>query len=460
MMRNKALAACVLASGLVFLPSVSGATPMETDMNMTVDGKAVGIEGFTLNHRLYVPFETIAGQLGAETAWNEQTGILTLMLGEKSVTFNRTNDLSSTSPTALVVTSGEVLIPVRSAFQQLGYGVHYNPSTRIVQVKKNTDDSVSLSTPSTGMSTGESTTEGSTNTVTDNTYADLSSVTILTDLKPEQTTGTRIEGVVANERYVFTADMDTRELYRIDGTTGASTILTVLPRTGTGMALDTTGNLYIASGGDEGVIFKVNAADLTGEPFDGSKVETFASGVAGANGLAFAQDGTLYVTGGATGNLYAVTAGGQVQTYATGLTAERAEQQIVVNGIAIDTEGTIYTSNTSSGEVNRFVIQTDGKLSAAETIAKSPLLYGADGLTLGPDGQIYIAANERNAIVKVTMDGQVTDVARNDNAGPLEFPASVSFVGNTLYISNFDLPRGVNNPNVPGIGASIAVMKL
>ncbi len=458
-MKNKALAACILASGLVFLPSVSEAAPVETDMNMTVDGKAVGLEGFTLNHRLYVPYEIIAGQLGAETDWNEQTGRLTLRLGEKNVTFTRTDDVSTTSATALVVTSGEVLLPVRSTFQQFGYGVYYNPSTRIVQVKKNAEDDLSPSSPNTGMSTEENTTGGSTGNVTENTYGDLLPVTILTDLKPDQTTGMRIEGVVANESYIFTADMDTRELYRIDATTGAATVLTVLPRTGTGMTLDTTGNLYIASGGDEGVIFKINAADLTGEPFDGSRVETFASGVPGANGLAFAQDNTLYVTGGATGNLYAVMAGGQVQTYATGLTAARAEQPIVVNGIAIDTDGAIYTSNTSSGEVNRFVVRTDGTLSAAEVIAQSPLLYGADGLTLGPDGQLYIAANERNAIVKVTMEGQVTDIARNDNTGPLEFPASVSFVRNTLYISNFDLPRGVNNPNSLGIGASIAVVK-
>ncbi len=459
-MKNKALAACVLASGLVFMPSVSGAAPMETDMNMTVDGKAVGLEGFTLNHRLYVPFEILAGQLGAETDWNEQTGVLTLRVGEKSVTFTRTDDLSNTSATALVVTSGEVLLPVRSAFQQFGYGVYYNPSTRMVQVKKNMEDTAPSSPPDTGTSTDDNTTGGSTGNVTDNTYADLLPVTILTDLKPNQATGTRIEGVVANSSYVFTADMDTRELYRIDATTGAATVLTVLTRTGTGMALDTTGNLYIASGGDEGVIFKVNAADLTGEPFDGSKVEIFASGVPGANGLAFAQDGTLYVTGGATGNIYAIKAGGQVQTYATRLTAERAEQQIVVNGIAIDSDGVIYTSNTSSGEVNRFVVRTDGTLGAAELIAQSPLLYGADGLTIGPDGQLYIAANERNAIVKVTIDGQVTDIARNDNAGPLEFPASISAVGDTLYISNFDLPRGVNNPNGPGIGSSIAVLKL
>jgi len=79
-------------------------------------------------------------------------------------------------------------------------------------------------------------------------------------------------------------------------------------------------------------------------------------------------------------------------------------------------------------------------------------------LNFGPDGAIYVAANERNAIVRVSLNGQVSDIASNNNNGPLEFPASLHFVGNTLYISNFDQPRGANNPNDPGIGASIATI--
>ncbi|UUZ86315.1 hypothetical protein LJK88_24680 [Paenibacillus sp. P26] len=58
--------------------------------------------------------------------------------------------------------------------------------------------------------------------------------------------------------------------------------------------------------------------------------------------------------------------------------------------------------------------------------------------------------------MRVSTDGQVTEVAHNSNQGPLEFPASLYFAGTTLYISNFDQPRGANKPNEPGIGASIA----
>lgn len=285
------------------------------------------------------------------------------------------------------------------------------------------------------------------------------SLSILKDLDSEKATGLRIEGVIADDKHnVFTVEMESKKLYRI-AADGKMDVLTELPRSATGMAFDASGNLYIASGGQEGVIFKVNAKELAGEPFDTSLVETYVSGVQGANGLTFDAKGNLYVSGGANGNIYVVSPDGQLTTHKSGITAERSNQMIVVNGIAFGQDGKLYAANTSSGEVNRFAVNADGSLSKGELVAKSPLLYGADGLNFGPDGAIYIAANERNAIVRVSLDGKVTEVSHNGNQGPLEFPASLHFVGDTLYISNFDQPRGDNQPNGPGIGASIVKLE-
>ncbi|MFE5323617.1 stalk domain-containing protein [Paenibacillus sp. NPDC056579] len=282
------------------------------------------------------------------------------------------------------------------------------------------------------------------------------SLSILKDLDETKATGLRIEGVIADEKHnVYTVEMESKKLYRI-AADGKMDVLTELPRSATGMAFDAAGNLYIASGGMEGVIFKVNAKELAGGPFDTSLVETYASGVQGANGITFDAKGSLYVSGGANGNIYVVSPDGQLATYKSGIAAERTSQQIVVNGVAFGQDGKLYVANTSSGEVNRFAINADGSLGPWELVAKSPLLYGADGLNFGPDGAVYVAANERNAIVRVSVDGKVTEVAHNGNQGPLEFPASLHFVGSTLYISNFDQPRGDNMPNDPGIGSSIA----
>lgn len=285
-------------------------------------------------------------------------------------------------------------------------------------------------------------------------------LSILKDLDPNSATGLRIEGVIADEKHrVYTVETTSKKLYRIMSDSGKMEVLTELPRPATGMAFDADRNLYMASGGMEGVIFKINAKDLVGGPFDTSKVETYVSGTQGANGLTFDSKGNLYVSGGANGNIYMVTKDGKLSTFKSGIIPERQVQTITVNGIAFGKDGKLYVANTSSGEVNRFTMNSDGSLGAIERVAKSPLMYGADGLNFGPDGAIYIAANERNAIVRISVDGTITEVAHNGNIGPLEFPASLHFVGNMLYISNFDQPRGDNLPNEPGIGASIVKME-
>ena len=285
-------------------------------------------------------------------------------------------------------------------------------------------------------------------------------VFILADLDPEKATGMSIEGITGDKAgRLYTIDMVSRRLFRVLPDTGKVEVLTVLPRSATGMAFDKDGNLYMASGGSatqEGVILRVRADALQGAEFDSSRVETFASGVNGANGLAFDREGNLYVSGGATGNIYVIKPTGERTVWASGITAERKEQPIVVNGLAFGHDGHLYIANTSSGEINRVSIKRDGTFGEVKRFAKDPLLYGADGIAFAGDGSLFVCANERNAIVRVSPSGKVSEVAVNDNQGPLEFPASMHFVGKTLYVSNFDVARGVNSPNTPGIGASIA----
>lgn len=285
-------------------------------------------------------------------------------------------------------------------------------------------------------------------------------VSIAADLDPGKATGMRIEGLTGDKQgRLYTIDLDSRQLFRIIPDTGTIQVLTVLPRPATGMVFDKDGNLYMASGGgpgQDGVILRVSKETLKNGHFSSDKVETFAQDVDGANGLVFDREGNLYVSGGATGNIYVISPEGERTVWASGIAADRPEQLIVVNGLAFGHDGRLYIANTSSGEINRVRVKRDGTFGAVERFAKDPLLYGADGIAFGPRGNLYVAANERNAIVKVSSSGKVTEIAVNSNEGPLEFPASLHFVGDTLYASNFDIGRGANSPNQPGIGASIA----
>src|SRR3972149_1650842 len=87
---------------------------------------------------------------------------------------------------------------------------------------------------------------------------------------------------------------------------------------------------------------------------------------------------------------------------------------------------------------------------------KDPKLAGIDGIQVDILGNIWGVPNSRNALVAITPDKKIIEVAKNDNKGPLEFPASMIFVGKTVYIYNSDGARGDNNPRQPGVGPSIA----
>ena len=279
-------------------------------------------------------------------------------------------------------------------------------------------------------------------------------VSIAVDLDPTSATGIRIEGLVSDSTgRLYTSDLDSRRLFRYTPSSNNLETLGTLPRTATGMAFDSAGNLYMASGD---VVLRVNSSALQGTSITATDVVTFATGVTGANGLAFDTSGRLYISGGASGNIYVAASDGMTRTFASGLTSEREAQRISTNGLAFWTDGVLYSSNTGTGSIDKITLNADGTLGQVQQWVKDPLLLGADGITFAANGDLYVAANERNAIVRITRQGQVSDVAANGNSGPLEFPASPAFSGNALYASNFDIERGANAPNAPGIGASLA----
>ena len=289
-----------------------------------------------------------------------------------------------------------------------------------------------------------------------NAFAQSTPVQIVADLDSASATGISVEGLVADSSgNLYTSDLASRKFYRIAAASGKVDVLGTLPGTSLGMAFDGKGDLYLAAA--SGSIYRLPASLLAAGSFTATDVLTFATGVRGANGIAFDTASNLFVSGGQTGSIYKVATDGSVVTFTSGLTSTRSDQQISTNGLAFSPlDGKLYSANTGSGTIDRFALNADGTAGAREQFAASNLLLGADGITFAANGDLYVCANERNAIVRVTPDGKATDIASNDNKGPLEFPASPSFVGNALYATNFDIAKGENAPNSPGIGASIA----
>jgi len=273
-----------------------------------------------------------------------------------------------------------------------------------------------------------------------------------------------------------------------------------------GLAFDRAGNLYVADGDK---IYKFLPNETT-QP----TATVFATGLPGTNGVAFDKSGNLWTGDGTTGQgrVWKIgPAGGagvemfRVQPMANdvnidvdgiggigrdartlppgtidfdALTPRTAantagSQPLVANGVAFDKEGNILVADTARGAIWKASFTNSGALKSKtgcdttfpsntlcleNILVAHPLLEGADGLALDNAGNIFVDANERNAVVVVANDGRVIEVFRNPpdgttnlrNVTPLEFPASPFISGIKLCTSNSDNNRRDNSPNTAG----------
>lgn len=309
------------------------------------------------------------------------------------------------------------------------------------------------------------------------TQAQPANVSVLVDFDPNSAAQTvLVESIAADAKgMLYACDRITGNVWRIDPKNPKLIVVAQIQEREidgkkvradvSGIMFNQVGDLYLTAGGFKEVL-RIRGSDLN--PQKPGRAETFATGTEGANGIAFDSKGNLYVSGGRNGNIYRTgPEGGRAEIFARiephirTLSDGKAQQSITANGMIFDSKGTtLYIADTARGAVWKIAIGSDGKADRPALVAQSPLLEGADGPAFDPRGNLWVAANERNAVVAVTPDGKVSDIAKNDSQGPLEFPTSVVFVGATAYVSNFDTPRRDNlaadgKTSLDGIGASI-----
>ena len=302
-------------------------------------------------------------------------------------------------------------------------------------------------------------------------------VSILLDLDPASVDRTVIvESITADkEGRLYLPDRVTGNILRVDPKSPKSVVVGRIEAREikekkvnadpSGIAFNPQGDLFVAVG-PFGEVVRIGGADLN--PAKPGVAQTFATGTAGANGIVFDRQGNLFVSGGASGIVYRVGPNGgaaqpavQIEKHTRTLPDGKAQQATVANGLELDSKGVLHVADTARGAIWKVVIGADGKGGKPTLLAQNPLLEGADGLAFDRSGRLWVAANERNAIVRITPDGQVQEIAKNGSSGPLEFPAAIVFVGDTAYIANYDTPRRDNmdangKTALDGIGASIA----
>jgi sugar lactone lactonase YvrE len=319
--------------------------------------------------------------------------------------------------------------------------------------------------------------------------------------------GVSIEGLTADRRgdlYAPGRGVVPCPVFRMRG--GTSAVVGNLPGPcgPAGLAFGPDGRLYIADTDRIMVLMPDAAAPPT--------ATVYASGVPGANGLAFDRRGDLWVSDGTTaqGRVWrigrdqtpveafrvqplandvvpggvgrdvrglppgtiTITDGGRQASNTLG------SQHLVANGLAFGEDGTLFVADTARGAIWRVSLDGRGRVRSpmgcdttfsADTLClddifvQHPYLEGADGIAIDDDGNIFAAANERNAVTVVTEKGRVVEYFRNApaasrlrNEGPLEFPTSPVLVGHKLCLTHSDGGRRDNFSNAPGEGAKVS----
>ena len=281
-------------------------------------------------------------------------------------------------------------------------------------------------------------------------------------------------------------------VWRVDSAGGANqtpvTVGTVAPPCSpSGLTFDSAGRLYITGAGATGDAVAVLTPDAAAPPV----ATIFATGMPGANGLAFDRDGNLYASDGGTnqGRVFRVGPAGGAATElfrvppmanSVGVGRQNATlqpplapspQNIVANGLAFTQDGALLVADTARGALWRVELDAEGNVVSpvgcdstftANTLCfddlfvQHPFLDGADGIALDRAGNVWVDANERNAVAVVDRQGRVSEFFRNPvngslrNGGPLEFATSPFLADRTLCTTSSDGNRRDNSPNSSG----------
>jgi sugar lactone lactonase YvrE len=203
-----------------------------------------------------------------------------------------------------------------------------------------------------------------------------------------------------------------------------------------GLALDSTGNLFIADSGNARVrrvdpggtitTFAGNGASPTNGNGDGGPAAS--ASLYSVTDIAFDTRGNLYIADAFAGNIRQVSPGGTITTFAGGLSSPRA--------LAVDAVGNVYTSE--------FFFRLTGPAGAAVVRispngASTALLTNTNGfgkMAFDSQGNVYVPDISAGTLIRVSPSGAQTVVAGTGQAG---------FAGDEgpATLAQLSLPTGV-----------------
>ena len=233
-------------------------------------------------------------------------------------------------------------------------------------------------------------------------------------------------GITAGEVRRLPADQTGETDLSIDDTEQVATLPGAI-----GVETSPNGTIYVA------VASQDESAGVWMVPPDGTASQ-LASISGFPNDILFDSDrDRMLVTESSSGVVYSVCTDGSRETW---LDDDRlATESFGANGITRGSDGTIYIAVTRAGEMGRLIevpIQPSGNPGEATTLLESEAIFGADGITTH-NGDLLVAANSQNRVVRVNSAAETETIADGDDG--LVFPSDVLVRPDSeeLFICNF-----------------------
>ena len=256
-----------------------------------------------------------------------------------------------------------------------------------------------------------------------------------------------------------------------------------------GLAYDpTTDDLFIADSGDN-VVRQVNTTTgvITLFAGDGTAGDTGNGGSATAaeldqpQGLALDANGDLFITDADNNEIREVTPNGIIHDFAgdgtagyTGDSGPATSAELnQPSGVVVDSDGNVYIADSANNAIRRVDATTGdittvaGDTTAGDTGDGGPAisaeLNDPQGITVDPDGDVFVADTFNNTLREITPSGQISTVITNDL---LSAPYAVTVDASTgdVYVANtFDsyilesAPLGsISSPGPGPVGENVA----
>ena len=219
-----------------------------------------------------------------------------------------------------------------------------------------------------------------------------------------------------------------------------------------GVAVDSSGTVYVADAGNSPKIRKITAAGVV-STLAGTGVRGSTDG-AGVNatfdtprGIAVDANGNVYVGDESNFNIRKISAAGVVSTLAgTGVqgSADGAGASATfysVGGVAVDANGNVYVADAGNSKIRKItaagVVSTlagTGVRGSTDGVGVNATFSNPWGVAVDANGNVYVADLGNNKIRKITAAGVVSTLAGTGAPGSADGSGASA---------TFDWPHGV-----------------